>query len=368
MAKSSNDLKEKLKARGVSRRDFLKYCTVMAGALALESTMVPKIAHALETKKRPPVIWLEFQDCAGCSESFLRATRPPVEEVILDTLSVDYHETLMAAAGYLAEEAKEKTIKAGKYLLIVEGAIPTGENGIYCAIGGKTAVNILKETAKNASAIITVGNCASFGGLPKAAPNPTKAVGVMDIIKDKPIINLPGCPVNAVNITATIVYYLTFNRLPKVDALKRPLFAYGYRVHDNCERRAHFDKGEFVHEWGDKGHRNGWCLYKMGCKGPATFANCPRVRWNYQTNWPVGSGHGCIGCTEPDFWELGAYNEVNIPEIIPPTTYPPAQRVKKEVPSSSKEILGGLIGAAVGGAIAVGLTKGGEKISDKQKE
>ena len=366
MSKSSQEsLRKKLKANGVSRRDFLKFCTTMAGVLALESTMAPKIAHALETKKRPPVIWLEFQDCAGCAESFLRATRPTVEKLILDTISLDYHETLMAASGYLAEEAKEKTIKQGKYILIVEGAIPTADNGVYCTIGGKTAIDLLTDAAKNALAIITVGNCASFGGLPKAAPNPTKAVGVMDIIKNKPIINLPGCPVNAVNITATIVHYLTFNKLPKVDKFKRPLFAYGYRIHDNCERRAHFDRGEFVHKWGDEGHRNGWCLYKMGCKGPVTFANCPRVRWNNGTNWPVGAGHGCLACTEPNFWELGAYNQANIPEFIPPATYPKVGKVKKEVPSSADKILGGLIGAAVGGAVTIGLTKLGSKKSDE---
>jgi len=220
--KNKSSFTKELKLNGISRRDFLKFCTTMAGILALESTMAPTIAHALETKKRPPVIWLEFQDCAGCSESFLRATRPPVEKLILDMISVDYHETLMAAAGHLAEEAKEKTLKRGKYLLIVEGSIPTGDNGVYCTIGGKTAIELLKEAAKNAIAVIAVGNCASFGGLPKAKPNPTKAVGVMDIIKDKPVVNLPGCPVNVVNITATIVHYLTFNKLPKLDHLKRP--------------------------------------------------------------------------------------------------------------------------------------------------
>ncbi len=364
---NSISIKKELEKRGITRRDFLKFCSIMAGTLALDATFAPKIAHALETKKKPPVIWLEFQDCAGCSESFLRASRPTVAEIVLDVLSVDYHETIMAAAGHLAEEAKQKTIKAGKYILIVEGSIPTADGGVYCTIGGKTAIDCLREAAKNAIAIVAVGNCACFGGLPKAKPNPTKAVGVMDIIKDKPIINLPGCPVNVVNITATVVHYLTFGRLPKVDKLKRPLFAYGFRIHDNCERRAHFDRGEFVHEWGDEGHRKGWCLYKMGCKGPVTFANCPRVRWNDETSWPVGAGHGCLGCTEPDFWEFGAYNQANIPEYAPPATYPKAERVKKEVPSSADKILSGLIGAAVGGAVAVGLTKLGETSSEDKE-
>ncbi len=364
---SYDEFREKLKSAGISRRDFLKYCTMMAGVLALESTIVPRIARAIEMDKRPPVIWLEFQDCAGCSESLLRASRPTVETLILDTLSLDYHETLMAAAGHLAEEAKDKTLAAGNYLLVVEGAIPTGENGAYCVVAGKSSVEQLREAAKNAVAIITVGNCASFGGLPKAAPNPTGAVGVMDVIKDKPIINLPGCPVNAVNITATIVHYLTFKRLPKTDSLKRPLFAYGFRIHDNCERRAHFDRGEFVRMWGDKGHRNGWCLYHMGCKGPLTFANCPKVRWNQGMNWPVGAGHGCVGCTEKDFWELGVYHQANIPEFIPPATYPKIGRAKKEIPSSTDAIVGGLIGAAVGGAVVAGLTQNRKRNPEKQE-
>jgi hydrogenase small subunit len=106
-----------------------------------------------------------------------------------------------------------------------------------------------------------------------------------------------------VNITATAVHFLTFGALPATDQEGRPLFAYGARIHDNCERRAHFDAGQFVQEWGDEAHRKGWCLYKMGCKGPATFHNCPVVRWNEGTSWPVGAGHGCIGCSERHFWD-----------------------------------------------------------------
>jgi len=128
--------------RQVSRRDFLKFCTVMAGTLALESTFAPRIARALGSSKRTPVVWLEFQDCAGCTESFLRASRPTPAEIVLDVLSVDYHETIMAASGHLAEEAKAATIDAGHYLLVIEGSIPTAQGGIYCTIGGRTALDI----------------------------------------------------------------------------------------------------------------------------------------------------------------------------------------------------------------------------------
>lgn len=296
------NLEQSLVQRGISRREFLKFCAVMAGTLALPSGKT-QIVRALESSKRTPVIWLEMQDCAGCTESFLRASRPTVAEIVLDLLSVDYHETIMAASGHLAEEAKAATIAAGGYLLVVEGSIPTAENGIYCTIGGKTAMDILEEAASNAVAAIAVGNCATFGGIPAASPNPTRAVGVRDVVKRIPVVNLAGCPVNVANVTATVVHYLTFNSLPAMDNLARPLFAYGKRIHDHCERRGHFDAGQYVEGWGDEGHRKGWCLYKMGCKGPQTYHNCPTVRYNDGVNWPIGAGHGCIGCSEPDFWD-----------------------------------------------------------------
>lgn len=294
---------EVLQRKGISRREFLKFCAIIGAVLAVPVEGVGKIAEALASVKRPPVIWLEFQDCAGCSESFLRASRPTAAEIVLDVLSVDYHETIMAAAGKQAEEAKEATIEEGGHIVIVEGSIPTKEDGIYCCIGGRTAVEILKEATRGAAAVIAVGSCAAYGGLASAEPNPTGAVGVRDLVNNVPVINLPGCPVNVVNITATVVHYLTYKSLPELDAWGRPLFAYGKRIHDNCERRAHFDAGQFVENWGDEGHRKGWCLYLMGCKGPETYSNCPTVRWNEGTNWPVGAGHGCVGCTQPGFWD-----------------------------------------------------------------
>jgi hydrogenase small subunit len=174
---------------------------------------------------------------------------------------------------------------------------------VYCTIGGKTALQHVQELGKNAAAIVNVGTCASYGGIPAANPNPTGAVGVPAVISGVPIVNIPACPANAENITATFVHYLTFGALPPCDAQGRPLFAYGERIHDACERRAHFDAGQFALAWGDEGHRKGWCLYRLGCKGPNTFNNCSTIRWNDGTNWPVGAGHGCAGCSEPGFWD-----------------------------------------------------------------
>ncbi len=296
---------ESFRRRGFSRRDFLRFCTIMSATLALPSSFIPKIAEALEKKQKPVLVWLEFQDCAGNTEALLRASSPTVKEIVLDVLALEYHETVMAAAGMQAEQALKDAITKykGQYLVAVEGSIPLNDDGVYCCIGGKSAKDILREVAEGAAAILAMGTCAAYGGLPAAEPNPTGAVGVRDLIKNKPIVNLPGCPVNVENITATIVHYLTFGTLPPLDAQGRPLFAYGKRIHDNCERRSHFDAGQFVRQWGDEGHRQGWCLYEMGCKGPETFKNCPRVKYNEGTSWPVGAGHGCIGCAEPAFWD-----------------------------------------------------------------
>lgn len=296
-------LPERLERAGIDRRSFLKYCGTLAAVLALPDTYARNIANALQTVKKPSVVWLEFQDCAGNTESFLRSRNPGVADLVLDILSVDYHETIMAAAGHQAEAAKESAIAAGGHFVIVEGSIPRADDGVYCTIAGKTAWQHLEEAAKGAAAVIAVGSCSSYGGLPAASPNPTGAVSASNIVSGVPVINLPGCPANADNITATLVHYLTFGGLPAVDGEGRPLFAYGQRIHDSCERRAHFDAGQFVTTWGDDGHRNGWCLYKMGCKGPATFHNCPAVRWNEGTSWPIGAGHGCNGCSEPGFWD-----------------------------------------------------------------
>jgi hydrogenase small subunit len=336
--------------QGISRRDFLKFCSMMAGVLAMPRTFSERIEKALSTPARLPVIWLEFQDCAGCTEALLRSTQPTVAQLVLDVLSVDYHETIMAASGNLAEEAKQATIDAGGYLLVVEGSIPQNDGGVYCTIGGKTAQQLLAEAAANAVAVVAVGNCAAFGGWPFAAPNPTGATYVSELVTDKPVLNLPGCPYNPVNLTATVVHFLTFGELPAMDDLHRPLFAYGSRIHDNCPRRGHFDAGEFVVAWGDVGHRNGWCLYKMGCKGPVTFHNCPAVEYNDGTSWPIKAGHGCIACSEPGFWDLGVYNLADLQRYAPPSTYAPVQLPTQQIDPASAGIIGGVAGLAIGAA------------------
>jgi hydrogenase small subunit len=307
-----------LRARGVSRREFAKFCSAMVAALALPTSYVGAVAKALERADRPVLVWLEFQDCAGNSESMLRSSNPTVAEFVLDLLSWEYHEILMAGAGKQAEDALERVVHehAGEYIAVVEGAIPTADGGVYCTIGGKTALEIAKHVCGSAAANIAVGACAWDGGLVRSNPNPTGALGLQEAVPGlKKIVNLGGCPHNSANTAAVLVHYLTFHELPALDQYNRPLFAYGNIIHDQCERRAHYDAGRFVEEWSDEGHRKGWCLYKMGCKGPEATYNCPVVRWNDGTSWPVKSGHGCIACASHRFWDTKSPFYKPLPQV-----------------------------------------------------
>ena len=295
---------EVLSANGVSRRTFIKFCVSTASFLALAPGMGSVIAKQLLKAKRPSVIYLSFQECTGCLESLTRSFTPSLENMIFNMISLDYDDTLMAAAGKQSEEARDAAIKEnyGKYLVVVDGAVPLGNGGVYNTQGGKSVVQILRDTAKGAAAIVCVGTCSSYGGLPYANPNPTGAVPVSDIITDKPLINVPGCPPIPAVITSTLVQYVTLG-VPALDAHHRPLAFYGNTIHDRCYRRPFFDVGKFAKTFDDEGARNGWCLYELGCKGPTTYNACATVKWNEGTSFPIESGHPCLGCSEPSFWD-----------------------------------------------------------------
>jgi hydrogenase small subunit len=290
-----DSLGQYLERRGVSRRDFLTFCAQMTAALGLSELMTPKVAAALTAQKRPTVVWLSLQECTGCVESVLRTAEPTIGDLVLDVVSLDYQHNIMAAAGHQAEAALQTSMaqNKGEYLLVVTGSVPLNDHGIYTTIGGRTAETILKEAARDAKAVIAIGACAHWGNIQAARPNPTGAVGVSDIVKDKPVVNIAGCPPIGDVVTATIVHYLTFGRMPELDYDGRPLFAYGARIHDQCPRRANFDAGQFVEAFDDEAAR----------KGPATFSPCPIFMWNGGTSWPIGAGHPCLGCTERHFWD-----------------------------------------------------------------
>ncbi len=357
-----------LRLGGLSRRDFLKVCTIATATMGLPVEMVEKVAAAVESTERPPVVWLHFMECTGCTESLLRSSHPPLARLILELISLEYHETLMAGAGAQAEEALKAALKKyeGRYLCVVEGAVSTRDGGVYCQIGGRTALEIMQEVGEKAGAVIAIGTCAAFGGVQAAAPNPTGAVGVSQVL-NRPVINIPGCPPNPYNFLSTVLYLLTFGHPPELDELSRPKFAYGRRIHDHCERRPHFDEGRFVESFGDPAHQKGYCLYKVGCKGPVTYSNCSVVRFCDVGAWPVGSGHPCMGCTEPNFWDRMSPFYEHLPKIY----IPAGGGIRAEAEKVGKVAVGAAA-AVVAAHAAAGVVKkavksvSGRKSSDEE--
>lgn len=308
-----------LAQRGVTRRDFIRFCSLTAVALGLGPLGHLEIAHAMQSKPRLPVLWINGLSCSCCTESFIRTAHPLASDIILNLIALDYQDTLMAASGQQANEALMETSRKyrGKYLLAVEGNAPLGEEGMYCFQDGKPFLKQLLELSKDALAVVAWGNCASWGCVQAARPNPTQATPVDKLIHDKPVIKIPGCPPIPEVMSAVLTYILTYDRLPELDAQGRPLAFYGKRVHDQCVRRAHFDAGQFVESWDDAGAALGLCLYKMGCKGPTTYNACPVTRWNNGVSYPIQSGHGCLGCSEQGFWDRGPLyaRVVDIPQL-----------------------------------------------------
>jgi len=333
-------LGEVLIDRGVSRRTFLKYASYTASIMALPPTAATAMAQGLASARRQSVIWLSFQECTGCTESFTRAKAPSLEDLIFDFISLDYHHTLQSASGNAAEEARRAAMQenAGKYIVIVDGSVPLKDDGVYSTIAGMSNLQMLEETVKDAYAVIAVGSCAAFGGIPHADPNPTGAVPISEIITDKPLINISGCPPIPEAMTGTISFLLAFGAIPELDHLSRPKAFFGETIHDRCYRRPFYERGMFASSFDDEGARKGWCLFEVGCKGPVTYNACATLKWNGGVSFPIQSGHGCLGCSEPGFWDLGGF-------------YKPLSTAKGD----ALKYVGGaaVAGAAVGAASAV---------------
>ncbi|MEF3191943.1 MAG: hydrogenase small subunit [Campylobacterales bacterium] len=302
---TADNLEAAMKSFDISSRDYNNWIASITQKMHLHRSLAPEVGQAVQSLAKIPIIWLELADCSGNSEAFIKSMRPSVEDLIFDYVSIDYHELLMSAAGDQSESVLERLLEreAGKFVLIVEGAIPLAMDGKYLRLGpkGETGIDLLKRCAQKAALILAVGSCALDGGVVAAYPNPTGAVGVAQALGRNDVINLPGCPANPINIVGTLLHYIMFEELPELDELNRPKWAYGAIIHDMCERRGRFDNEEFVLQWGDAGAKQSFCLFKMGCKGPYSHANCSTVKFNEGTSWPVQAGHGCIGCVEPGF-------------------------------------------------------------------
>ena len=349
---------ERLERSGVSRREFGIFCGKLMvaapfGLAITNSLSVDAVAAEVAAAKRPSIIWLQMQDCTGCTETLLRPSEPDLATLLFDVISLDYHETVMAPSGHDAELALKDAIEQnkGKYVLVVEGSIPTKDNGQYLRLAGQSGIQVLHDVAKDSAAVIAMGSCASWGGVGSSAPNPTGAVGVDSLVESKPIVNIPGCPPNPYTLLAVVLQYARTGTLPALDSLKRPKFAYDRLIHDHCPRRAHFDAGRFAKEFGDDGHRQGWCLYRLGCKGPVTHAACSTRNFNEVVDaWPIGIGHPCFGCTEQKVaWTLPLHQTADIEYPVPPSQYPPIFAEHAGVSPIATGV-GGLVGGALIGA------------------
>ncbi len=312
---TSENLEAAMDSLDIAKHEVNSWVSMVTADMQLHPSFEQLVSEAVCNLNKVPVIWLELSDCSGNSEAFIKSTNPAIEDLIFNYISLDYHELLMSASGKESESILEDIIKTqkGEYILIVEGAVPLAMDGKYLRIGGVTGIELLKKCAKDAALVLAVGSCAFDGGVVAAAPNPTGAVGVSEALSRSDIINISGCPTNPTNIVGTLLYYIMFEELPPLDKFNRPLWAYEGRIHDNCERRGHFELGEFVQEWGDSGAKKGWCLFEMGCKGPYANVNCPTMKFNSATSWPVQAGHGCMGCVELGFFDKYA-NERKVVE------------------------------------------------------
>lgn len=361
----NNTIAARLKRAGVSRRDFIGFCgKLMVAApfgLAITNHLSPEaVAAEVGAARRPSVIWLHMQDCTGCTETLLRTSEPDLADLILNVISLDYHETVMAASGRDAELALQESMKAndGKYVLVVEGSIPTRDNGDYLYVAGKRGKDLLEECANHAAAVVAIGSCASWGGIPSSGPNPTGAVGVDSLVTNKPVINIPGCPPNPYVVLGSILEYAKTGKPPALDSLKRPKFAFDRLIHEHCPRRAHFDNGRFALQFGDEGHKQGYCLYKLGCKGPVTHAACSTRHFNEVVDcWPIGIGAPCVGCTEKDVaFAIPIFTTANIDKAVPPATFTSIMPEHKGVSPMATGVAG-LVGGALISAGVLASTK-----------
>ena len=307
------DFEEMLATRGVSRRGFLQLCGTIAAAAGVSKLTVPEVAHALEESvigaaegNLFPVIWIEGASCTGCTEAFAQIDAPDPATVVLEMISCNYNETLSFAAGHSMEEAKAQTIKqcAGKYVLVYEGALLEGWDGWALRVAEETGVNAFLEAAENAFGVVALGSCAVNGGWMGSKKTPAGAIGCQALMAKNgittPVINIPGCPANPEWLVAVLVDVVMMGVLPELNIDNKPALIFEQAVHENCQRRGHFENGEFVYKFGSEEERRGFCLYAMGCRGPQTKANCGVVRYNHRRSWCIEAGSPCIGCCEAD--------------------------------------------------------------------
>jgi hydrogenase small subunit len=291
----------------ISRRQFLKICAGTGIAIGSSGTLLTEIVSALEKAAagNPPVLWIQGAGCTGCSVSLLNTVHPNIAEVLLKVISLKFHQAVMASAGHKAYDYLWETAAKnyGKYFLAVEGSIVTANEGKFCLTGEKEGkevpfTELTKYLGKGAAAVLALGQCGSYGGIPAAAPNPTGSMGVIPYFKENdiktPVINIPGCPPHPDWMVGTIAHALVFG-IPELDSEARPKLFYGTLVHDNCPYRSYYEEKKFAKSFGEEG-----CRVELGCKGPESNADCWKRGWNNNVNWCIHNSL-CLGCTEPGY-------------------------------------------------------------------
>ena len=370
----------------ISRRKFLKFSAGTAAVLGVDLFDNPLLRKAFaQAVQETPIIWLAAGACSGCSVSLLDALSPRIQDVLLDQVipghhtELAFHPTVMAASGDMAMQAMYAT-EQKPFILVVEGSVPTGNGGRYCEVGEKkgegiTGLDHVLRMGKEAKAVLAVGTCASFGGVPAANMNPTDAKGVRAVFKQygitTPTINIPGCAAHPDWFIATLATILLNGpEAVTLDKDGRPLAIYKKLIHDNCPKRGHFDNGRFAEKFGDP-----YCLYKLGCKGPISHSNCPDKRFNGGTNWCIENGHPCNGCVEPEFpFKQSLWKEVPVHEVTPPASYPPLvtdHRKKVDLTPGYAALAGvaaGVVGTKVFGKGSSAKGSGDAKRNSEEKE
>jgi hydrogenase small subunit len=285
-----------------TRREFLKAGSLLAGMMGLGLEAVPRLAQAAQeiATGAAPVLWLQGLSCSGCTVSLLNSDSPGPAEIVTRYMSLGFHSTLSAATGRVAMESVEAMVSKSreKYILVVEGAIPAGMPSA-CTMGGQEIGALFLRACANARAILAVGTCAAFGGVPAAEGNPTGAVTVEEAMRGRrirvPLVNIPGCPAHPDWVIGTLAHLLKLG-LPPLDHRRRPLAFFDRTLHAQCHRSHDYDNDHFAEKFGDEG-----CLHKLGCLGIRTLADCTVRQWNSGTNTCTRAGSPCIGCTSENF-------------------------------------------------------------------
>lgn len=285
--------------------DFLQLCEQyrFGNNNSLSEKILPAVRNFLDqpNKRKLPVIWLETNDSGDNNIAFMNTTYPYLQQVFAEMIDLLYSNTFMAAQGADALEQLFESVEElkGKFILVVEGAIPTKDNGIYNVIartknGNITALKAVTQLGSMAQYVVAIGTCASFGGASSAAPNTTGSVGVSSVL-NREVINVSGCPVNPDWFVGTLAHIIMYGK-PELDDLGRPKLFYGFTVHRHCQRRSYFDQKDFAEKLGDIE-----CMFSQGCSGPRTSSDCPYRQWINHVSWPVKVNTPCIGCTNQDF-------------------------------------------------------------------